>query len=141
MNQIRQKIGNALYYLGVLGLPLGVGAMLGYHAADQGMRWMPTMLRLFLVVCMASLLAILLGRWLEGSAHEETPAGKKLRKRVTFFLVLAALLILTRLSIFWLQSSSPLTDLTPEQYNALFTSDLQAYDEFDTGLSDQLAVV
>lgn len=104
---------------------------------------MPTMLRLFLVVCMASLLAILLGRWLEGSAHEETPAGKKLRKRVTFCLVLAALLILTRLSIFWLRSSSPLTDLTPEQYNAQleFVYFLDATDAADeTFVSDEAAL-
>ena len=43
-------LGKILHQIGLLSLPVGLGAVAGFYAADQGMRWMPTMLESVLAV-------------------------------------------------------------------------------------------
>ncbi len=130
----RLQVGNLLYYAGLLGLPLGVGAALGFYAGAWGMRWLPTMLEIFLMTCLVSLLAIIGGRVLEGSAIKMTDKGLRLRRRVITAIVFVSLLILARLGVYWAQRPSPLTELSPAQFNMVFETDLRNYFEYDKGL-------
>ena len=59
--EFRGKLGLAITWAGILGLPLGVGVILGYYAGDRGVLWLPTMLEFLLVVTIGSVLAILGG--------------------------------------------------------------------------------
>ena len=36
-HSLRLRVGNALYYTGLLGVPLGFGMMLGFYATDRGL--------------------------------------------------------------------------------------------------------
>jgi len=134
MIAFKTKLGNSLYYIGLLGLPLGFGAALGYYAGAWGIRWMPTMLQIFLAICTVSLLAMICGRAIEGSATRETGKGTRLRKRVITAIVFLSLMLLARLAVYWLKQPSPLTQLSPEQFNATFEADMNNYFEYDKGI-------
>lgn len=64
---LRTKAGVAITWLGLLGLPLGLGVALGYYAGDRGVLWLPTMLHILLVLSIGSVLAIIGGGALSGS--------------------------------------------------------------------------
>jgi len=138
MKLCRSKVGNFLYYIGLLGLPLGVGVALGFYAGAWGMRWLPTMLEIFLMICIVSLLAIICGRSLEGSATKATDKGLRLRRRVVASIVFAGLVILARLGVYWVKQPSPLTELSPVQFNMVFERDLRNYFEYDKGIERHL---
>ena len=59
--EFRGKLGLAITWIGILGLPLGVGVVLGYYAGDRGVLWLPTMLHILLVITIGSVLAIIGG--------------------------------------------------------------------------------
>ena len=69
-------IGRYVERIGLLGLPLGVGAVLGFFAADQGVRFVPTLLAVFLIASAVSLLLIVVGRYVAGRAYRVTPREK-----------------------------------------------------------------
>ena len=139
MKPYRSKVGNSLYYIGLLGLPLGVGVALGFYAGAWGMRWLPTMLEIFLMICIVSLLAIICGRVLEGSATKATDKGLRLRKRVVTSIVFVSIVILARLGVYWVTQPSPLTELSPVEFNMVFETDLRNYFEYDKGIERHLA--
>ncbi len=141
MRLSRSKVGNLLYYIGLLGLPLGVGVALGFYAGAWGMRWMPTMLEIFLMICIVSLLAIIGGRLLEGSATKATDKGSRLRRRVVTSIVFVSLVILARLGVYWVKQPSPLTELSPAQFNMVYETDLQNYFEYDKGIQRHLTTL
>ena len=124
MKPYRSKVGNLLYYIGLLGLPLGVGVALGFYAGAWGMRWLPTMLEIFLMICIVSLLAIICGRVLEGSATKATDKGLRLRKRVVTSIVFVGIVILARLGVYWVKQPSPLTELSPAEFNMVFDAEM-----------------
>ena len=69
--EFRGKLGLAITWIGILGLPLGVGVVLGYYAGDRGVLWLPTMLHILLVITIGSVLAIIGGRAvLRGASHD-----------------------------------------------------------------------
>ncbi len=139
MKPYRSKVGNSLYYIGLLGLPLGVGVALGFYAGAWGMRWLPTMLEIFLMICIVSLLAIICGRVLEGSATKATDKGLRLRRRVVTSIVFVSIVILARLGVYWVTQPSPLTELSPVEFNMVFETDLRNYFEYDKGIERHLA--
>ena len=139
MKPYRSKVGNSLYYIGLLGLPLGVGVALGFYAGAWGMRWLPTMLEIFLMICIVSLLAIICGRVLEGSATKATDKGLRLRRRVVTSIVFVSIVILARLGVYWVKQPSPLTELSPAEFNMVFETDLRNYFEYDKGIGRHLA--
>ena len=71
LEEFRGKLGLAITWIGILGLPLGVGVVLGYYAGDRGVLWLPTMLHILLVITIGSVLAIIGGRAvLRGASHD-----------------------------------------------------------------------
>jgi hypothetical protein len=132
------KLGAVVEWAGLLGLPMGVGIMLGYYAGDRGIRWLPTMLQIILGICILSLVAIIGGRLLARSATKATEGGLRLRRRIIVCLSFAMVLIAVRLSMYWVEGPSPLTDLTTEKFNAAFLIDAERFRDFDGGLARQL---
>ncbi|MFH1419264.1 MAG: hypothetical protein ABII12_13385, partial [Planctomycetota bacterium] len=135
----RILLGKIIKRSGELSLPLGVGAVLGFYAADQGMRWLPTMLEIVLCVFILAFLAMPLGRSLQGRAYHETPERRKLRKRLIACLVLATVAVLVRLLVFWSQQPSTLTQLSRSTFDSAFEIDSQRYRELDRGLENAVA--
>jgi len=131
-------VGRGLHFLGLLSLPLTLGAVLGFYAADRGTRWLPDMLGVILAVLVFGLVALPFGRLLEGRAFKEAPGTKKLRRRVIVCLVLAAVGIAGRMVMFWVERPSPLTDLSIVQFNRAFEIDSRRYVEYDRGLERAL---
>jgi len=126
--------GKFLNWLGPLGLPLGLGVLLGFYAADQGVRWLPTLREVILVHCVFSLLAMAMGRMLQGKMFKDVSRGQKVRKRVTACLVLAGVASVGRLVLFWAEQPSSLTLLSPSEFNLAFEIDTQRYLELDQAL-------
>jgi hypothetical protein len=137
--QILVWTGRFLSSCGSLSLPLGLGAILGFYAADQGMRWLPSMLELVLLVFVIGFLALPLGRVLQGEAYRETPRKRRLRRRIVFCLVLAAAGAGARLGVYWMQAPTALTCLPEGTFNATFATDSQRYREFDHALEEAIS--
>ena len=134
----RVVAGDVVYYTGLLSLPAGVGAVLGFYAADRGVRWLPTFLEWVLVLLSLSIVAILGGRWIQGTLFKETKRKRRLRTRILVCLVLGVLVLLGRLSVFWMQQPSPLTELTAARFNEVFEVDRARYVECASGLESLL---
>jgi hypothetical protein len=126
--------GRILNRLGHLCLPLGAGAVVGFYAADQGVRWLPTLLGFVLVIFLAGFLTIPLGRYLQGGAFVDTPERRRIRKRVVVLLVLASVAVVLRLALFATEMPSPLTDLDEADFNVAFEIDSDRYRELERGL-------
>lgn len=133
-HSIRFNLPNVLYFLGIAGLAIGVGVVAGYYAGARSVRWLPTMLEVFLGICILSLTLLLCARVCEGSAVKRTRKGSRLRRRVTMCIVLLGVVIIGRLGVYWTQQPSPLTELTPEQFNETFTLDAESYKQYDTSI-------
>ncbi|HWB74518.1 MAG TPA: YiiX/YebB-like N1pC/P60 family cysteine hydrolase [Nannocystaceae bacterium] len=138
----RRRVAGVLHLLGTAGLPLALGAMLGFYAADRGMRWLPTMLGLVLVAAIVSLALISAARIVEGSAWHPTVAGRRVRRRVIVTLALLAVAVMLRLALFWVARPTPLTAMSEVEFNRAFAADVQQYREYDEtlrGLVDAIA--
>ena len=93
------------------------------------------------MTCIISLLAIIAGRLLEGSETKKTEKGLRLRRRVITAIVFAGIVILARLGLYWIKQPSPLTELSPAQFNMVFETDMRNYFEYDKGIERNLAVL
>ena len=131
-------MGKSIYIAGFLGIAIVVGICAGFYAADRGIRWMPTMLEVILIICIISLLGIMGGRILQGDALKETDKGRRLRKRIITCIVLLGIVIIARLAVYASQEPCPLTKMSTEEFDKTFQDDLQQYWQFDKGLDDQL---
>jgi hypothetical protein len=123
----RTRVGRLLDRCGQLGLPLAVGVFIGYWAADQGIRWMPTMLEALSIFIAFALLLILVGQWLKGKVVRETDTGAGIRKRTVTLLVLAVCAALVRLAVFWAEQPTHLTSLASDELVKLFQLDCRQY--------------
>ncbi len=126
--------GRFLDALGQLGLPLGIGLVAGFWIADRGVRWLPSMLSTVLLLAAACLLLIGAGYWLRGRAVEESPLGRRVRKRVVVLLALALTALGARLALFWVVQPSPLTQLSETARAEAFAIDSQRYRDYDRAL-------
>ena len=133
-HSIHFNLPNVLYFLGIAGLAIGLGIVIGYYAGARSVRWLPTMFEIFLGICILSLALLLLARICEGSAIKPTQKGLRLRRRVTACIILLAIGILARLAVYWTQQPSPLTELTPAQFNEAFESDAENYRQYDASI-------
>lgn len=132
------KAGRALDFVGQALLPLGLGAVAGFYAADQGVRWVPTMLGVLASLCVGSLLAMAVGRWVAGEAVTETARGLRLRKRVIAVVVLALVGVVVQVAMIAAQQPSPLTSLTPKDFHAAYAIDTQQLAHYDDGMARTL---
>ena len=141
IDPLQRRFGYAIHRLGVFTFPACVGAALGFYLADQGTRWLPTMVGLLLLVGALALLAISGGRAMQGKAFRKTAEGRVVRRRVVIAATLAMAAGVARLSLFWVQQSSPLTELSREDFDETFLLDAQNYREYDNGLEHQLTLL
>jgi len=126
---------------GRAGLPLAAGLVGGYLAADRGVRFLPTLLGLVLVVLLLSFGAVIAARFALGRAHRLTPAGLKLRRRVILAAGAAALVVFARLALFWAEQPSPLTTLPEHELVAALGEDAARYRELDGALERMVGEV
>lgn len=134
VSELRERVGGVMHRLGIAGLPLALGAMLGFYAADRGMRWLPTMLGFVLVAAIVSLGLMAGARLVQGTAWHPTAVGRRVRIRVIAMLGFLAVALILRLSLFWVAQATPLTALTEADFNRAFTADVQQYREYDESL-------
>ncbi len=134
--KIRALIGRWMERIGLLGLPMGVGALIGFYAADQEMRLVPDFLSILLVALCFCLLAIVLGRLFAKKLYRETQQQTKVRKRVIACIVAILLLAGFKLVLFWTQQPSRLTDLTPAEFNHAFAYNSALFKELAKGLEN-----
>lgn len=128
------RAGVWLYAAGLGLFCAAVGSMLGFWAADRGVRLMPEMLSAVALLVSASLLLGVLGRWLWGKAVTLTPKGARVSRRVLLALVIVLGALIARLGVFYAEQPSPLTRLSAELYEDAFAADARAYAEFDRAM-------
>ncbi|MCP4653831.1 MAG: hypothetical protein GY856_00280 [bacterium] len=127
----RIRCGKLLDRLGQLGLPLGLGLVIGYWVSDVGVAWMPTMLEVLSVYLVGALLLILIGQWLKGKLVRAADEGGGIRKRTVTLLVLALLAAGFRLAVFWAEQPTPLTSRDSATLLESFALDTRQYLELD----------
>lgn len=137
----QQQIGRVFDVVGTWLLPASLGAALGYYASDQGMRWLPTMLGILLLVGVFSLVLQAAGRAMQGQAFHVTPKGLVIRKRVVGLVALAVFAGLMRLALFVVEQPSPLTALSVEEFDTTFELDSRSYADFDRGIEHYLTLL
>ena len=137
LEDARGKLGMAIIWMGILGLPLGLGVVLGYYASDRGLLWMPTLLYVLLVLSITSVLAIIGGGLLARRTIKATEGGLRLRRRVMVCFVLLTGLLVGWLALYWTEQPSALTELSHQKFNQAFEVDAERYREYDNGLARQ----
>lgn len=135
---IRHRIGGLLDQLGEMMLPVGLGAVGGFWAADQGMRLIPTLLELVLGWSVVALLFIALGAGLRGKLYVDSAGGRVWRGTAVVALLGAAIAAGLRLSVWWTDQAD-LARLTPAEFEAAFTIDRGRYTDDRAGLSRMIA--
>lgn len=141
VDERHRVFGFYLHRVGTWGFPACVGAAVGFYLADQGTRWLPTMLGLLLIAGALSLLALSAGRALQGKAFRKSAEGRVVRRRVLLAAGLAMAAGVARLALFWVQQPSPLTELSREQFDETFQLDSRNYDEYDRGLEHYMILL
>jgi len=124
---------------GHVGLALGAGILIGFWLADSGVRFLPTALGAVLVVFLVGSLAVLLARFLQGTAFDDTPSLRRIRKRVVAVGAIAVAAAALRLVVFWMEAPSPLTRLSEGDFDAAFEIDAARYRELDLDLERAVA--
>jgi hypothetical protein len=131
----RIRVGNALTWAGILGLPLGVGAAAGFWISDFGARWLPTMVEILIGVAVLSTVVLFAGHALKGKWSRETPQGARVRKRTAATFAMAILAGLAQLFVFWTtQTRSALTELDEEVWEEVYAHDVAQYAEHEAAL-------
>lgn len=138
---ITVALGKIVHQAGLLSLPVGLGAVAGFYAADQGMRWLPTMLQLVLAAFVLGFAAMPLGRWLQGRAFRGTALRMRLRKRVIACLLLAVAGAGARLIVHGMRVPTALTSLSDSDFNLAFDLDGRRYRELEQGMERALALL
>lgn len=134
----RAAFGFGLDVAGQIGLPVSIGMALGYWVGDRGTPWLPTMLEGVLALLIVSVLAVLVGKHLQGDLQKHTAKGLTVRRRVLALLVLVALAVAARLAVFLAEQPSRLTALPPEDLASAFVIDSSRYRDQDRGMEQIL---
>ncbi|MCK9462303.1 MAG: hypothetical protein M0R80_21980 [Proteobacteria bacterium] len=124
---------------GHLGLAAGAGVLVGFWLADSGVRFLPTAVGAVLVTVLAGFLAVILSRVLQGTALEDTAERRRVRKRVLAVGAIAVAAATLRLVVFWMESPSPLTQLSEDDFDAAFEIDTARYRELEGGMERAVA--
>lgn len=125
------RVGDVLYFLGVGLFPFSLGSVVGFYAADQGVRWLPDTIGWVLGGCLSALMLIIVGRWLRGRLYTMTEHGLKLSRRLTVAVALFAVGLSGWLVVFWLEKPAPLTELPRKDFEAAWAIDAQNYEDLN----------
>ncbi|MBN1123580.1 MAG: hypothetical protein JXA82_01135 [Sedimentisphaerales bacterium] len=139
--EIRASQGKWLRICGLVGLTGTFGAVLGFEMADRGILWFPTMAEGLLLVALFSIVLWIGGQIMDESAWDRRSKRIRVRKRIILALLLAMVLVVVHLTSCRMAQKSPLTQLTPSQFNEAFEDDLAQFWEYDQGLETQLAIL
>ena len=131
IDQALGRVGDMLYFTGVGLFPFCLGGVLGFYAADQGVRWLPDTIGWVLGGSLTAMLLIIVGRWLRGRLYTMTEHGLRLSRRLTVAIALFAVGMTGWLVVFWMQKPSPLTDLPREDFETAWALDAQRYSDLD----------
>ena len=123
------RVGEFLYWAGIGLFPFSLGVVGGFYLADQGARWLPTTIGWVLAGCMVALLLIILGRWLRGRLYTMTEHGLVLSRRLIVAVSLFIVALSGWLVVFTLEVPSPLTELTPEEFETAWAIDASRYQD------------
>ncbi len=129
-----EAIGNALFTLGALLLPLGIGAAAGYWIADRGVRWVPDTLAGLLLVWFLGFVAMLAGSMLAGPISGATAK----RKRIVVLFALAMLVVAARIGVYEASKPTPLAAKSPAEFARLFQDDAIQYRDLDRTLDGSM---
>ncbi|RMG14159.1 MAG: hypothetical protein D6731_10690 [Planctomycetota bacterium] len=121
--------GRGLVAAGFLTLPLGLGAGLGYWAADRGLLWYPLLGGLF-SLWIAGALAAIAGFYLRGPVLER----RRGRRRIVALSLLVVLLAGGKVAVRWATQETALTTLGPA-FAPTWAADAAHYRELDRALS------
>ena len=138
---VRQRAGRLLDYVGQVGLPLGIGVGVGYFASDRGIPLYPHIVEAMFGLGILSLLFMASGRFLRGKAYAVTERGTQLRKRIVAAMVLALALLAGRLAFEEAQEPTPLTAMSPAEFDHAFEADTQRYRALDDTLHGLLTEI
>ncbi|MED5373366.1 MAG: YiiX/YebB-like N1pC/P60 family cysteine hydrolase [Myxococcota bacterium] len=128
------RLGNFLYYGGLLLFPAALGSVVGFYAADQGVHWLPNFIGGVLALSVLSMVMVMLGRWLRGRLFSLSENGQVLSRRFLLAMVLAILGLGMRLWVHQSQDTSPLTDLESAAFEEAWRTDLGRYEEYERGM-------
>ncbi len=134
----RLALSRTLDLLGQWGLPLGVGAVIGFWAADRGIPWLPSMLQALILLLAACLLLLLAGMRLRRGHVVDTPEGARVRRRVAVIFGLLLLVSLGWLGAHLMEQPSPLTLVPRDELGRAFELDASAFQEHSAGLESLL---
>ena len=133
------RAGRTLDVIGQALLPVGVGAIGGFYAADQGMKLLPDLAGMVLGLGLLALVLILVGRFLTGKTWKGSPEGVVLRRRVVGALTMTVLLSGARLGVWYTEGEAALTRLTPGEFETAFAIDSAQYREQIAGMDTLIA--
>ena len=133
------RLGNFLYWAGLLLFPAALGSVFGYYASDQGVHWLPNYIGGVLAISMVSFVMVMLGRWLRGRLFSMGENGQRLSRRFILAMVLGMIALGMRLWVHQSQDPSPLTELEVNDFEEAWRTDLDNYVEFERGM--ELAVL
>jgi hypothetical protein len=132
--QRAERLGNALFMLGAVFLPLGAGAAAGYWIADRGVRWVPDTVAGLLLVWLLGLLLMLGGSVLSGPI-----AGvARNRKRILSLGALAVLVVAVRIGVYFASKPTPLAQRTPIEFAELLQNDAVQVRDLDRTLDGSI---
>ncbi len=134
INQSKRRFANICGSMGQIGLALGFGSAVGFWIADRGVRWFPTMLSLLMVVLGISLVLIISGKTVEGTAFKPGANGPRIRRRMILCVSLLVAIIVSNFGINKTQQPCPLTQLGSTKFDEVFKSDLENYRQYDAAI-------
>jgi hypothetical protein len=122
-------------------LAMALGISLGFRCGERGMGWMPAMLVIILLACSASLVLVICGWVLERKLSRPTSAERGVSRRISFNIAMIIAGLLGRLARSLSHKSSPLTGLSPAEFDRAVSIALQRYYECAGAMESQLAAL
>ena len=134
-----EGLGRVLYFSGIFLFPFSLGGVLGFYAADQGVPWLPDMISGVLSGSLLAMVLIMVGRWLLGRVHVESPEGRRLSRRMLLAISLTTVGVGMRLWVYWAEQPAPLTLLQEDDFEEAWAVDARSYQDQNATLDALLA--
>lgn len=123
-----QKASQKLKVLGLICIVSIFTLSLGYYLGDRGIRLIPTFIDLLLVCILVGLSSFLTASFLPGSLPQKT---LRFRKRIIGICFAMIVIVILHLITSSLQKKTPLTALTPDQFQQVLSEKLELMETYD----------